>query len=370
MANEASSPGKKSFHKRVDSALAKGHSLLIHYQKLNGRTVKRRIEPRSWRGHTLVAYDHKRKAVRSFRMERVKHMEKVALTYTTAGTVGGALGGAAGGISSKGTPKSRLLSAAVGAVAGGAGGHWAGSDLDKKKLEKGAMDPGLVGAMAGVASGHSAGKRLAGSTANRMSSHGSKTHNEDTARALATATALIGGLGGAALAYKHRPTLMGKLEKHLTHPDVRSMVHHAIPGVGGIGGGLAAGGLTGAAMSLRGKSHEKKAADEPKHDPEKFTHWAGPLGKRFGKQENSTMSELFAGFDKKASAFAHGAELAGLGFLGRDVPKHWNSEDPEKRRTARTEGVGLGILAAPSAIAAAKGAYSKAKPLLSRLAHP
>lgn len=73
-----SSVGKKSFHKHVERALANGHSILMHYQKLNGRTVKRKIEPRSWRGNTLVAYDHKRKATRSFRMERVKHMEKAA----------------------------------------------------------------------------------------------------------------------------------------------------------------------------------------------------------------------------------------------------------------------------------------------------
>lgn len=135
---EASAPGKKSHHKHVERALKKGHPLLIHYKKLNGRTVKRKIEPRSWRGNTLVAYDHKRKAVRSFRMERVKHMEKAAF--------------------------------------------WAGFD---KQAE---LNPHLL----------------------------------------------------------------------------------------------------------------------------------------------------------------HAAELGGLGFLARDVPKHWNSEDPEKRRTARTEGIGLGILAAPS----------------------
>lgn len=78
MAVKPSEPGKKRFHRHIEKAMAKGHILLMHYKKLNGRTVKRRIEPRSWRGNTLVAYDHKRKAVRSFRMERVKHMEKAA----------------------------------------------------------------------------------------------------------------------------------------------------------------------------------------------------------------------------------------------------------------------------------------------------
>lgn len=75
---EPSSPGKKRHHKHVEKAMKDGGVLLMHYKKLNGRTVKRKIEPRSWRGNTLVAYDHKRKEVRSFRMERVQHMEKAA----------------------------------------------------------------------------------------------------------------------------------------------------------------------------------------------------------------------------------------------------------------------------------------------------
>lgn len=81
---ESSKPGKKLFHKHVERAIAHNEkneakkSLHIHYKKLNGRTVKRKIDPLSMKGHTLVAYDHKRKALRSFRMERVKHMEKSA----------------------------------------------------------------------------------------------------------------------------------------------------------------------------------------------------------------------------------------------------------------------------------------------------
>lgn len=79
-----STPGKKVHHRHVAKALAHNEqnddkkSLLIHYKKLNGRVVKRKVDPRSLRGNTLVAYDHRRKAIRSFRMERVQHMEKSA----------------------------------------------------------------------------------------------------------------------------------------------------------------------------------------------------------------------------------------------------------------------------------------------------
>lgn len=80
MADQPSSPGKKSFHKHVEKAIASRGVLSLHYRKMNGRLVKRKIEPYSMNGNTLIAYDHKRKAVRSFRMERVKHMEKAALS--------------------------------------------------------------------------------------------------------------------------------------------------------------------------------------------------------------------------------------------------------------------------------------------------
>ena len=53
-------------------------SIHMTYKKLNGRTVKRKISPIEMKGANLLAWDHKRQAVRSFKMERVKHMEKTA----------------------------------------------------------------------------------------------------------------------------------------------------------------------------------------------------------------------------------------------------------------------------------------------------
>lgn len=56
----------------------KKKSFQITYKKLNGRTVKRKIDPRSLRGNVVVAFDHKRNAIRSFKLERIKGMNKVA----------------------------------------------------------------------------------------------------------------------------------------------------------------------------------------------------------------------------------------------------------------------------------------------------
>lgn len=53
-------------------------SFQITYKKLNGRTVKRKIDPSSLRNNVVVAYDHKRKAVRSFKLERIQSMQKTA----------------------------------------------------------------------------------------------------------------------------------------------------------------------------------------------------------------------------------------------------------------------------------------------------
>lgn len=73
------------------------------------------------------------------------------------------------------------------------------------------------------------------------------------------------------------------------------------------------------------------------------------------------MSPFWHGFEKNASALAHAAEIGGLGYLAQDVKKDWNSEDEEKRHNARKEGVGLGVLAAPSVVAAGVGGYQHAK---------
>jgi hypothetical protein len=54
-------------------------SVHINYHKMSTkRHVKRKVDPLSIKGPNLIAYDHKRKALRSFRMDRIKSMEKTA----------------------------------------------------------------------------------------------------------------------------------------------------------------------------------------------------------------------------------------------------------------------------------------------------
>lgn len=53
-------------------------SLKMTYKKMNGRTVKRKISPIEVRGNNLLAFDHKRNDIRSFKLEGIKHMEKAA----------------------------------------------------------------------------------------------------------------------------------------------------------------------------------------------------------------------------------------------------------------------------------------------------
>src|SRR4051812_42927447 len=50
----------------------------IRYHKLSTkRHVTRKVSPMGLKGSLLVAYDHKRKAVRTFRTDRIKSMEKL-----------------------------------------------------------------------------------------------------------------------------------------------------------------------------------------------------------------------------------------------------------------------------------------------------
>lgn len=74
----------KRLRKAVDHNRSKSKSALprksfmLVYKKLNGRTVKRKVDPARLRNGLLTAYDHKRKEVRSFRIDRLIGMKKAA----------------------------------------------------------------------------------------------------------------------------------------------------------------------------------------------------------------------------------------------------------------------------------------------------
>lgn len=68
--------GSLADHNKND---AEQKSVHIRYHKMSTkRHVKRRVSPLALKGNLLVAFDHKRKAVRTFRTDRIKSMEKTA----------------------------------------------------------------------------------------------------------------------------------------------------------------------------------------------------------------------------------------------------------------------------------------------------
>lgn len=71
----------KHIHKLVahNKANPDQRSVHIRYHKLSTkRHVRRKVSPLEVKGEHLVAFDHKRKALRTFRMDRIKSMEKSA----------------------------------------------------------------------------------------------------------------------------------------------------------------------------------------------------------------------------------------------------------------------------------------------------
>jgi len=51
---------------------------ITYKKKSTGRVVKRMVSPYEIRGHLLIGYDHKRKALRSYHTERITHMKTAA----------------------------------------------------------------------------------------------------------------------------------------------------------------------------------------------------------------------------------------------------------------------------------------------------
>lgn len=56
----------------------KDRNVQLKYRKANGEVVLRKVKPLGAKGAVLVAHDHHRDAVRSFRLDRIEAMEKNA----------------------------------------------------------------------------------------------------------------------------------------------------------------------------------------------------------------------------------------------------------------------------------------------------
>jgi len=310
-------PGKKSFHRHVERAIAhnagakedKRRHVQIHYQKLNGRTVKRKVTPYAMKGNVMVGFDHKRKETRSYRMERVKHMEK------SANTVMDTLRRVAK------TPAGR--GAIVGSVTGGLGN--AGMAPEGHRLKQG-LKGALVGAGAGAAAGQLMHKlssdfwagfeKSAGAISDAMKRLGVnhphlRKSMADQIRKGRRELLHEHGMAG----HSHRGKLLGdQLQADIEHGGKSISVEHAASGLP-------------AAMIERAEGKRR------------ISHPGAEAGR----------------FDKKASAFAHAAELGGLGLLAHGSAKHLSGKPLSEDRSHKEELAGLGILATPSLHAAAVG---------------
>jgi hypothetical protein len=68
------------------------------------------------------------------------------------------------------------------------------------------------------------------------------------------------------------------------------------------------------------------------------------------------MDEFWNGFEKRANAWSHAAELGGLGILAAPSVQELRHKPMSEKKKAIYETVGLGTLAAPYLVDAAKGA--------------
>ena len=103
-------PHARWLNRKIRSnAWGKERTATIKYTKANGESVVRKVKPLGAKGKVLIAHDYHRDAVRSFRLDRIHHMEKAAFfvgfekrasagdmlkRVFDSGVVGGALTGA------------------------------------------------------------------------------------------------------------------------------------------------------------------------------------------------------------------------------------------------------------------------------------
>ena len=77
--DEAMYPHARWLNRKIRSnKWGKERTALLKYTKANGEQVERKVKPMGAKGSVLIAHDFHRNAVRSFRLDRIQHMEKSA----------------------------------------------------------------------------------------------------------------------------------------------------------------------------------------------------------------------------------------------------------------------------------------------------
>ena len=132
-----------------------------------------------------------------------------------------------------------------------------------EKTSQFGLDLTAMDVLGAIPAGTTAGIGMAGSTANVLSRRGTKTRNEDIAKNIGKVTSVLGTLAGIGLALKHKEKLHELAHKYISSdPTMHGAYTALVPFIGGVSGGLIAGGSTGAAVSLRGRSSHKKPAED------------------------------------------------------------------------------------------------------------
>jgi hypothetical protein len=311
----------KAFEEVVDHNSKNENKKTLHitYKKLNGRTVKRKIDPGVIKNGLIIAYDHKRKATRSFKIDRIKNMKKIAAEYMD-----------------------RSL-----------------SEEEKKQIREQMQQQNV-------------------DPDNHIKYLTERQKKSNTRSNLGYLGAL--GLGVGSMVPKN-PWIRGGM-----------MAGAGLSGMLGYAGELD-GASAGVARSFVQQAHEKKAfhkgfqktanakaqavIDHVKNHYGKYLAGAGGLyvggkighgvGRKKGQEEgvgagyNMAMQQMQPEQEKQAEAFAHGAELAGLGILAAPSVAHMMGKKVSEKNQHRAELAGLGVLAAPSLVHFAKGLSSKFK---------
>lgn len=147
----------KHHRKRIDSAIARRGMVHVTYRKANGRTVKRKVSPYEVKGDLMIGHDHHRDEIRSYRLDRMKHVKKaellggptkaapgastkaklLGLLIPLAGAAGGAAGGYASPLNPPGASDERKKKSAL---FGGAAGLGLGLGGYRKFLKQVAQD--------------------------------------------------------------------------------------------------------------------------------------------------------------------------------------------------------------------------------------
>jgi hypothetical protein len=311
---------------------------MTYHKQSTKRVVKRAIDPLRIKGNLLLAFDHKRKALRSFHLDGVRTMEKKSSFWEGAGNAAkrtmaknprmtGALvgGGLYGGMGAAATSdfaqkhdkklndKIELSAHRKGIKPGSAQYKDHEAEIKGKYKKFVPLGMGAYGAALGAGLGHAFGASGAASHAHRAASK---------AQTVSELHKAVGLSGKEVSKVQAKKAFHAAARKH--HPDL-------------------------------GGSPDKMKEINSAWDKIQDSFWFKKLAFIEGTHVGNG---FWAGFEKNANA---AAELAGLGMLAVPSVQHLRGKPMSEGTKSKIEIAGLGTLAAPYAWQAGKKLLSRGK---------